>query len=53
MILLLAIMASAIAAAIHTYNSFRKPADLVNATIGILLCLFIVVVVNIYLLTLA
>ncbi len=35
-----------------TYKAFKEPADLVNTTIGILLCLFMVVLVNIYLLTL-
>ena len=53
MIFILAIATLAVLLAAFTYKSFKEPADLVNTTIGILLCLFTTLLINIYLLTLA
>jgi len=50
-IFILAIATLAVLLAAFTYKSFKEPADLVNTTIGILLCMFTIVLVNIYLLT--
>jgi len=52
MILVLAIAIIAVLLAAFTYKSFKEPADYVNTAIGILLCLFTALLINIYLLTL-
>ena len=51
MIFILVIATLAVLLAAFTYRSFEHPADLVNTAIGILLCMFTIVLVNIYLLT--
>ena len=53
MIFVLAIAIIAALLVTFTYKSFKEPADLVNTTIGILLCMFTALLINIYLLTLA